>query len=161
MGPGPLGGASAPHRPGPPIAPEPPPPDPAPATAPIESGFAGNRAYTPAMLDQNAIRRLALALPGAAEQPHHGFPSFRVASKIFATLPKNGRLNVMLDADDVDTAIHTPAAACEELHWGKRLCGVSVDLSRAHPEAVQTLLTQAWRLRARPEERNELDEDGP
>ena len=31
-------------------------------------------------------RRLALALPEAVEQDHHGRPSFRVAGKIFATL---------------------------------------------------------------------------
>ena len=32
-------------------------------------------------------RRLALALPESAEQDHHGFPSFRIRGRIFATLP--------------------------------------------------------------------------
>ena len=31
-------------------------------------------------------RQLALALPSAVEQDHHGRPSFRVGGKIFATL---------------------------------------------------------------------------
>jgi len=32
------------------------------------------------------FRQQALALPGAAEMPHHGAPSFRVKGKIFAQL---------------------------------------------------------------------------
>jgi len=31
-------------------------------------------------------RQIALALPGVAEQDHHGFRSFRVAGKIFDVL---------------------------------------------------------------------------
>ena len=34
----------------------------------------------------NDARRLALALPEAVEQDHHGRPAFRVGGKIFATL---------------------------------------------------------------------------
>jgi hypothetical protein len=36
-------------------------------------------------------RALALALPGAVEQDHHGSPSFRVGGKIFATLDQADR----------------------------------------------------------------------
>ena len=32
------------------------------------------------------VREIALALPDAIEQDHHGRPSFRVRGKIFATL---------------------------------------------------------------------------
>lgn len=110
------------------------------------------------MLNHDDVRRLAFSLPGTVELPHHGFPSFRVENKIIATLPSSEQLNVMLEADEIDTAVHTPAAASEELYWGKRLCGVRVDLSCAHPEAVQVLLTEAWRLRAPSEKVRELDE---
>lgn len=39
------------------------------------------------MRTQEDIRRLALSLPQAEEHPHFDRPSFRIAGKIFATLP--------------------------------------------------------------------------
>ena len=38
------------------------------------------------MTSTEQARQLALDLPEAVEQDHHGRPSFRVAGKIFATL---------------------------------------------------------------------------
>jgi hypothetical protein len=38
------------------------------------------------VVDADEARAMALALPGATEQDHHGRPSFRVQGKIFATL---------------------------------------------------------------------------
>ena len=38
------------------------------------------------MVSTDEARRLALSLPDAVEQDHHGRPSFRVAGRIFATL---------------------------------------------------------------------------
>jgi hypothetical protein len=35
------------------------------------------------MVSREQARRLALGLPEAVEQDHHGRPSFRVAGKIF------------------------------------------------------------------------------
>ena len=49
-------------------------------------------------------RRLALALPEAVEQDHHGRPSFRVGGKIFATLWDEEHMNVMLDEGGILTA---------------------------------------------------------
>jgi hypothetical protein len=46
-------------------------------------------------------RHLALALPEAVEQDHHGFPSFRVRGRIFATLPDDTTLRVLVDEDAV------------------------------------------------------------
>ena len=48
------------------------------------------------MVTATLARQLALALPEAVEQDHHGFPSFRVAGRIFATLPSPDRLRAML-----------------------------------------------------------------
>ena len=50
-------------------------------------------------------RRLALALPEAVEQDHHGRPSFRVGGKIFATLWDEEHMNVMLDEGGILTAV--------------------------------------------------------
>jgi hypothetical protein len=46
------------------------------------------------MATTDEARRMALALPESTEADHHGFPSFRVRGKIFATLPDESHLNV-------------------------------------------------------------------
>ena len=94
------------------------------------------------------VRRLALSLPGSAEQDHHGKPSFRVRGKIFATLPDEGRLNVMVDECAVRWAVGAEPVACEELWWGRRLRGVRVDLHAASRDTISELLADAWRSRA-------------
>jgi hypothetical protein len=93
-------------------------------------------------------RKLALALPEAVEQDHHGRPSFRVANKIFATLWDENHMNVMLDEGGVLTAVHAGPETCTEVWWGKRLAAVRVDLRRADPELLANLLAEAWEIRA-------------
>jgi hypothetical protein len=89
-------------------------------------------------------RRLALALPDAVEQDHHGRPSFRVAGKIFATLWDEQHMNVMLDEGGVLTAVQARPDACAEVWWGKRLAAVRVDLRRADEAFLADLLEDAW-----------------
>jgi hypothetical protein len=93
-------------------------------------------------------RRLALSLPEATEQDHHGFPSFRVRGKIFATLPDDEHLNVMLGAADVTLALAMARQICEEVWWGKRLAGVRVELPAADSKRVGALLRMAWEAKA-------------
>jgi len=93
-------------------------------------------------------RSLALSLPEAVEQDHHGRPSFRVGGKIFATLWSAQRMNVMLDHGGVLTAVERAPAACEEVWWGKRLTAVGVTLARADPDLLAELLTDAWEQKA-------------
>ncbi|MFL5921974.1 MAG: MmcQ/YjbR family DNA-binding protein [Gaiellaceae bacterium] len=93
-------------------------------------------------------RALALALPGAVEEDHHGRPSFRVGGKIFATLWSNERMNVMLDEGGILTAVDAAPAACEPVRWGKRLAAVGVTLSRADRAHLHELLADAWEQRA-------------
>jgi hypothetical protein len=93
-------------------------------------------------------RSLALSLPEAVEQDHHGRPSFRVGGKIFATLWTERRLNVMLDEGGILTAVQSAPDACEEVWWGRRLAAVGVDLARVERESLQVLLTDAWELKA-------------
>jgi hypothetical protein len=94
------------------------------------------------------VRRLALALPDAVEQDHHGFPSFRVRGRIFATLPDETTLRVMLDEDGIRTAIHDAPGVCSEQRWGKRLAAVAIDLAAADVGLVARLLEEAHELRA-------------
>jgi hypothetical protein len=100
------------------------------------------------MLNADDARRIALALPEAVEQDHHGKPSFRVAGKIFATLWDEQHMNVMLDESGILTAVEANAAICSEVMWGKRLAAVRVDLAAADQPLLTDLLADAWERRA-------------
>ena len=95
------------------------------------------------MVSREQARQLALSLPEAAEQDHHGRPSYRVGGKIFATQWDDDHVNVM-----VDTAIDADPGACEEVWWGKRLTAVRVDLRRVRAEMLADLLADAWETKA-------------
>ena len=76
------------------------------------------------------VRRLALALPETAEAPHHDMTSFRVAGKIFATMPpEGGRVHVFLDDEEVDAYCAEFPDAVEELWWGAKRRGCRVVLA--------------------------------
>ena len=94
------------------------------------------------------VRAFALALPGVSEEDHHGRPSFRVAKKIFATLPDDGHVNIMLAPNDTVVALASGHAGVEALHWGKQLVGVSAAFGSVDPEPLRDLLETAWRRRA-------------
>jgi hypothetical protein len=100
------------------------------------------------MVSRDDARKLALSLPEAVEQDHHGRPSFRVAGKIFATQWDEQHLNVMLDEGGVRTAVAAHPEACEEVWWGKRLAAVRVDLRRADAPLLADLLSDAWETKA-------------
>jgi hypothetical protein len=93
-------------------------------------------------------RLLALSLPDAVEQDHHGRPSFRVGGKIFATLWDGGRMNVMLDEGGILAAVDQAPDCCEPIWWGKRLAAVGVSLSRAERSYLRELLVDAWEGKA-------------
>ena len=95
-------------------------------------------------------RRLALSLPEAVEQDHHGRPSFRVGGKIFATLWSDERMNVMLDEGGILTALDRTPDACEEIWWGKRLAAVGVLLRGVERSLLAELLEDAWEGKAPP-----------
>jgi hypothetical protein len=100
------------------------------------------------MVSREQARQLALALPEAVEQDHHGRPSFRVANRIFATQWDEGHMNVMLDEGGILTAVHAEPETFEEVWWGKRLAAVRVDLGRVDAEALANLLEEAWEVKA-------------
>jgi len=93
-------------------------------------------------------RRLALALPEAVEQDHHGRPSYRVDGRIFATQWDEHHLNVMLDEGGILTAVQAAPEACTEVRWGKRLAAVRVDLRRVDEAVLADLLADAWEGKA-------------
>jgi hypothetical protein len=100
------------------------------------------------MVSREQARELALALPDAVEQDHHGRPSFRVAGKIFATQWDEDHMNVMLDEGGILTAVESDPETCAEVWWGKRRAAVRVDLRRVQPETLASLLADAWETKA-------------
>ena len=100
------------------------------------------------MITADDARRLALALPGAIEQGHHGQPSFRVGGRIFATLWDSDHMNVMVDEPGILTATQSNPDVCAEVWWGQRLAAVRVDLRTAKSELLAALLEDAWEQKA-------------
>jgi hypothetical protein len=76
------------------------------------------------------VRQLALALPEATEQDHHGMNSFRVRNKIFATVPDGHHIRVMVDEPEILASVAECPSSCEPLYWGKRLACVVVTCAR-------------------------------
>jgi hypothetical protein len=100
------------------------------------------------MVSLDAAAALALALPEASEQPYHGIPSFRVAGKIFANLPDEDHMHIMLGEDEIQEAVNAFPNACEEKLWGKKTGALRVTLSRIKDGDLKLLLQDAWRRRA-------------
>lgn len=91
------------------------------------------------------VRTVALSFPGATERDHHGFPSFRTARRIFATMPDAEQLRVLLSEEDIRAAVAEWPDWCAELWWGRTLSAVQVRLPDADPGVVAELLEDAWR----------------
>lgn len=95
------------------------------------------------------VRRFALSLPGATEEPHFDLASFRVKGKIFATVPPEEKhLHVFVEGAVLDVLPAAQPNAYEKLFWGKRLAGLRVTLAAARAADVEELLRSAWRRRA-------------
>jgi len=120
----------------------------------------GYRLYR-SMVSQAQIRTLALALPETAEQDHHGRPSFRVASRIFATLWDERHMNVMLDGPGIRSAVQSHPIVCGEFWWGNRLRAVHVDLTLADQALAGELLGDAWEQKAPKRLVNRVIHAGP
>jgi hypothetical protein len=100
------------------------------------------------MVSMERARALALALPGTTEQDHHGFQSWRVGKKIFATVPDDDHVHVMVSEDDIRDAVKIDPVACEEKWWGSKLAAVRVSLAHIEEDVLLMLLSDAWRMRA-------------
>ena len=99
------------------------------------------------MISVGDVRRLALSLEGSVEQDHHGFPSFRVGGKIFATLPDDEHVHVRLPEDRIREIVESDPHACEEKWWGKKLAAVRVSLPDIARDRIAALLEEAWSAR--------------
>ena len=94
------------------------------------------------------VRRLALALPEATEQPHFHLTSFRVKGKIFATAARDGSyMNVFVDDQQREIMVAVHPKAYETLTWGATGY-LHVHLAAAKARDVETLLRAAWERKA-------------
>ncbi|TMF26121.1 MAG: MmcQ/YjbR family DNA-binding protein [Chloroflexi bacterium] len=101
-----------------------------------------------APVNLSTARRLALSLPDASEEDHHGRPSFRVRGRIFATVPDQEHLNIFIEPMDVDGVVRLDPDVFAPVMWGQEVRGVRVHLPRASSGMVRDLLTAAWRRKA-------------
>ena len=96
------------------------------------------------------VKAIALALPEAVEQDHHGVPSFRVAGKIFGTLRREPtRLMVKLDPEDQHNFCegYPDLMAPVSGYWGRR-GATYVDYGSARDALLESILELAWRRAA-------------
>jgi hypothetical protein len=94
------------------------------------------------------VRRLALALPEATEQPHFHLTSFRVKGKIFATAAPDGSyMNVFVDDQQREIMVAVDPKVYETLTWGDSGY-LHVHLAAAKARDVETLLRAAWERKA-------------
>jgi hypothetical protein len=95
------------------------------------------------------VRELALALPGASEEPHFDMVSFRVRGKIFATVPPDElHLHVFVDAAETEACVAEDPEVFEPLLWGGKPRGLRVRLRAAASDRIRELLEESWRRKA-------------
>jgi hypothetical protein len=95
------------------------------------------------------IRRFALSLPEVTEEPHFDMTSFRVRSKIFATVPPGeDRLHVFPGPLEIGACVAEDPAAFAPLLWGQQVRGLRVTLAAAGGQRVAELLVESWRRKA-------------
>jgi len=95
------------------------------------------------------VRKVALALPDAMEEPHHNLGSFRVRGKIFVTIPPGGELlHIFLPAQQRELALAMDPEFLEPVHWGSKVLGVRAKLPLARKATVLNLVRQAYAFKS-------------
>ena len=98
---------------------------------------------TPVKLE--TVRKAALALAGATEEPHHNFGSFRVHGRIFVTVPPDDEhIHIFVNEQDREFALAAYPGFTEKLLWGGKVVGIRLALAKATPAAVKALVCQAY-----------------
>ena len=95
------------------------------------------------------VRRIALSFPSVTEEPHHHFSSFRVAGKIFATVPpEETHVHLFVDDQKNEMMLDIDPLTYEKLWWGKKVMGLRANLETAREQDIQDLLQNAWARKA-------------
>jgi hypothetical protein len=102
------------------------------------------------VVDEEDVRRAALALPGTAERSSYGTPGFRVADKLFARIHQEPGVLVVHCADEGEKAALVtgePAKYFTTPHYDGHPM-VLVRLAAIDAVELAELLAEAWRCRA-------------
>jgi hypothetical protein len=101
------------------------------------------------------IRKHALSLPGATEEPHFERTSFRVKGKIFVTAkPSEAHIHVFVPEPARESALAMHPDYVSKLIWGGKAVGLRIDLPEAQPGVVRDLVDIAWKAKAPKTEGN-------
>jgi len=96
-----------------------------------------------------AVRKFALSLPEATEQPHFESTSFRVRGKIFVTAPPHGlHIHIFVTEQQREQALALHPDCLEKLWWGKSVRGLRMKLDAAPAAVMQQLVRLAWEHKA-------------
>lgn len=96
------------------------------------------------MLTRDDVRRIALSMPEAYEEPHFHMASFRVAKKIFCTLhDPEQRIMLKLDPEDQRNLADGVAIEAVAGSWGKK-GSTFVWFEKLEPERLPDLMRMAW-----------------
>ncbi len=90
------------------------------------------------------VRRMAMALLGTTESPHHRYTSFRVRGRIYATAPRRAARCTCLSMSRTATGWCCCILPFTKSSAGRKVVGLRVNLGRAHPDDVAGLLRAAW-----------------
>ena len=94
-------------------------------------------------MDEQDVRRLALALPETEEHDHFGRPSFRVGKKLFVTMPEVGRANLKVPMEELRALVAERPEVFRDVVWGQ-LHRLGVDLSAIDADELAELVETAW-----------------
>jgi len=95
------------------------------------------------------IRKFALSLPGTEESPHFHLTSFRVAGKIFMTVPpEEDHLRIFVAGDAREASLAAHPECVEKLWWGTKVCGLKVNVATATRAVATRLIEAAWKAKA-------------
>jgi hypothetical protein len=97
------------------------------------------------MIRADAIRKCALALPGAEEQAHWGDPCWRVRGRIFAVVHPREKTAVLKLAREDQSALVAAAPDVFKTNGWSHQGWTIVDLRRIEARDLWPLLEDAWR----------------
>jgi hypothetical protein len=96
------------------------------------------------MLTRDDVRRIALSMPEAHEEPHFHMASFRVGKKIFCTLhDPEQRIMLKLDPEDQRNLAEPGVIEAVPGTWGRR-GSTFVWFERLAPDRLPGLMRMAW-----------------
>jgi hypothetical protein len=94
-----------------------------------------------------AFRKLCLSMPGASEAPHFERTSFRVGTRIFATMSADGR-EAMVPVKPVERCLEMlaedPEVFIDHGGWTRRLGSLGVRLAKVDGRLLEDLVEAAW-----------------